>query len=248
MKIFAVNSSPRKKNSNTDRILLPFLEGAKEAGAEVELVYLYDKKIKPCLGCYNCWFKTPGECCQKDDMDELLPAMMGSDVIVYATPLYVFGMTAQMKLLLDRIIPSAEPFIELTDAGHCTHPARAGERDAGMVVVSNCGFHEIDNFDEMMAHFRIIARHSKTKLLGALLRPEGEFLAWGEKLMPEKVKAVYTAARDAGRQVVQVGRISEATEKAVAAELMTKEQFVEGANAYFKSVLSQPDPGAVRGA
>ena len=96
MKILAFNSSPRKKKSNTNRILLPFLEGAKEAGADVELVYLYDKTIKPCLGCYACWLKTPGKCCQKDDMAELLPKMMRADVIVYATPLYVFGMTAQM--------------------------------------------------------------------------------------------------------------------------------------------------------
>jgi len=115
MKIFAVNSSPRKKKSNTDRILQPFLEGAKEAGAEVELIYLYDKKIKPCLGCFNCWLKTPGKCCQKDDMEEMLPAMMGSDVVVYATPLYVFGMTAQLKLFLDRIVPMAEPFIVLNE-------------------------------------------------------------------------------------------------------------------------------------
>jgi len=244
MKILAFNSSPRKKQSNTNRILLPFLEGAKEAGAEVDLVYLYDKNIKPCLGCYACWLKTPGACCQKDDMSELLPAMTSSDVIVYATPLYVFGMTAQMKLLLDRIIPSAEPFIELTEDGHCTHPARESKKDKGMVVVSNCGFHEPDNFDEMMAHFRIIARHGKTKLLGALLRPEGEFLEMAEKLMPEKAEAVYGAAREAGRQLVRDGRIAEETEKAVAAELLTREQFVEGANAYFKSMVEQ----AVRGA
>lgn len=245
MKILAFNSSPRKKRSNTNRILLPFLEGAKEAGAETEIVYLYEKEIKPCLGCYNCWLKTPGVCCQKDDMGELLPAMRRADVIAYATPLYVFGMTAQMKLLLDRIIPSAEPYIELTDAGHCSHPSRGRKkREQGMVVVSNCGFHELDNFDEMMAHFRIIARHSKAKLMGALLRPEGEFLEMGEKLMPGKVEAIYGAAREAGRQVVQRGHISKETEEAVAAQLLTKEEFVEGANAYFKATIEQATGGS----
>ena len=243
MKILAFNSSPRKKKSNTNRILLPFLEGAKETGAEVDLIYLYDKNIKPCLGCYTCWLKTPGVCCQKDDMNELLLAMTNADVIVYATPLYVFGMTAQMKLLLDRIIPSAEPFIELTEDGHCTHPFRESKKDKGMVVVSNCGFHELDNFDEMMAHFRVIARHGKTKLLGTLLRPEGEFLEMAEKLMPEKAEAVYEAAREAGKQLVRDGRIAKETEKAVAAELLTRQQFVEGANAYFKSMVEQAARG-----
>ncbi len=239
MKIVAFNSSPRRKKSNTNRILLPFLDGAKEAGADVELVYLYDKTIKPCLGCYACWLKTPGECCQKDDMAELLPKMMRADVIVYATPLYVFGMTAQMKLLLDRIIPSVEPYIELTDKGHCTHPAREGKTKSGMVVVSNCGFQELDNFDEMMAHFSVIARHGRGRIRGALLRPEGEFLEMAEKLMPEKVEPVYAAAREAGRELVRNGRVSEETEKAVAAQLLSKEQFVQGANAYFKEMVDK---------
>ena len=243
MKILAFNSSPRKMKSNTNRILLPFLEGAKEAGADVELVYLYDKKINPCLGCYACWFKTPGECCQKDDMAELLPKMMRADVIVYATPLYVFGMTAQMKLLLDRIIPSVEPYIELTDKGHCTHPAREGKRNSDMVVVSNCGFHELHNFDEMMAHFRVIARHGRGRILGALLRPGGESLEMAEKPMSEEVKAVYAAAREAGGELVRNGRVSEKTEKAVAAELFSKEEFVEHANAYFKDRIEQEAAG-----
>ncbi len=242
MKIFALNSSPRKKKSNTDRILQPFLEGAKGAGAEVDLVYLYEKKIKPCLGCFNCWIKTPGVCCQKDDMAELLETMVNCDVIVYATPLYVFGMTAQMKLFFDRIIPIAEPFIVLTKEGHCTHPGRVEKKASGMVVVSNCGFHELDNFDEMMAQFKAISYHGGTKLMGALLRPEGEFLEIGEKLMPEKVKAVYDAAREAGKQVVENGEISEQTQKDVSSELLTIEQFLEGANAYFKSMMEQNAP------
>jgi multimeric flavodoxin WrbA len=243
MNILALNASPRKKKSNTNRILIPFLEGAKEAGADFDLIYLYEKNIKPCLGCYACWLKTPGTCCQKDDMEALLPALMACDVVVYATPLYVFGMTAQMKLFLDRIIPAAEPFIELTEDDHCSHPGRGTQKQKGMVVVSNCGFHELDNFDEMMAHFRIIARHGKTRLLGSLLRPEGEFLEMGEKLMTEKVEAVYEASREAGRQLVRNGRIAEETEQAVAAELLTKEQFVEIANAYFKSVVEQATSG-----
>jgi len=238
MKVLAFNSSPRKKHSNTDRLLLPFLEGAREAGAETELVYLYGKKIKPCLGCFDCWLKTPGVCIQKDDEAALLEKMKEADIRVFATPLYVFGMTAQMKLFIDRIVPIAEPFIVLKN-GHCTHPYRYSEKERGMVVISNCGFHELDNFDEMMAHFRVIAKHGRMKMMGALLRPEGEFLAFAEKLMPDKAKAVYDAAREAGRQAVKKGAISEEVQKTFSAPFMPIEAFLQGANAYFKSLMEQ---------
>jgi multimeric flavodoxin WrbA len=150
MKIFAVSGSPRKSKGITDRILKPFLEGAEEAGAEVDLLYLQGKKIKPCLGCFNCWWKTPGVCAQKDEAPELIKRYMASEVAVFATPLYVCGMTAQLKTFMDRFILMAQPFIELRD-GHCTHPRRDDDGPSGMVVVSSCGFHELDNFDEMIA-------------------------------------------------------------------------------------------------
>lgn len=239
MKVLAFNSSPRKKNSNTDRLLLPFLEGAKEAGAETELVYLHGKKIKPCLGCFDCWLKTPGACVQKDDEAELLDKMVKADIRVFATPLYVFSVSAQMKLFMDRIMPIAEPFIILKD-GHCTHPHRhKGGKDAGMVVISNCGFHELDNFDAMMMQFKTLARHGHMKFMGALLRPEGEFLAFAEKLMPDKAKAVYDAAREAGRQAVKKGIISEEVQKTFSAQFMPVDAFLQGANAYFKSLMEQ---------
>lgn len=235
MKILALNSSPRKEKGNTERILRPFLDGACRAGAETEVVYLYDKKILPCLGCFHCWLRTPGKCCQKDDMGGLLKALTEADLVVYATPLYVFGMSAVMKLFLDRIVPLAEPFVVLTPDGRSTHPVRGEKKNKGMVVVSNCGFHELSNFDELMAHFRAIAYHSGVEILGSLLRPEGEFLAMAEKLMPEKVGKVYEAAREAGRQVVTVGRVTPETERAVSAHLLSREEFLKSANAYFRS-------------
>ena len=233
MKILALNSSPRREKSNTNRLLLPFLEGAREAGAEVDIEYLHGKKINPCLGCFHCWLKKPGVCVQKDDQAELLEKVRHSDVIVYATPLYLFGISAQMKLFLDRIIPIALPFIEAQD-GHCTHPRREGNKLSGMVVISNCGFHELDNFDDMLAQFKTIARHSKIKFLGALLRPEGEFLEFGEKMMPEAVQSVYDAAREAGAQVAAQGMISDEVQKAVSRQLLPFETFLKAANAYFQ--------------
>jgi multimeric flavodoxin WrbA len=86
MKVIAVNSSPNAGRGNTAVILDPFLEGMREAGAEVELLYTKKLKIKPCRGDLNCWLRTPGECSQKDDMEAVLPKLRDSDVMVFATP------------------------------------------------------------------------------------------------------------------------------------------------------------------
>lgn len=238
MKVLALNSSPRKSNSNTDRLLFPFLDGAKEAGAETEIIYLQSKKIAPCLGCFHCWIKTPGACVQKDDQAEILDGMRKADIMVFATPLYVFGMSAQLKLFFDRIMPLAQPFIVLKD-GHCTHPFRYEKKDTGMVVISNCGFYELDNFDEMIMHFRAIAKHGRMKYIGALLRPQGEFLQFAEKIMPEKAKAVYDAAREAGRQTVKEGKISQDVIEAFQADFMTLDDFLKSANFYFNHLLQE---------
>lgn len=83
MNVLAFNSSPKMEKGNTALILNPFLEGMREAGAEVELLYIKKLKIAPCLGCFSCWLKTPGECVQKDDVQQIIPKMREADIVVY---------------------------------------------------------------------------------------------------------------------------------------------------------------------
>lgn len=239
MKILALNGSPRRKTSNTDRLLNPFLEGATDAGAQCETVYLQEKKIKPCLGCFNCWLKTPGECVQKDDMADLIPLLVDSDVLVCATPLYVCGMSAQLKVFFDRFIPIALPYIELNEDGVCSHPPRYDRELSGIALISNCGFYETLHFDALVAHIKAICDVGKNRYLGSLLRPHGEMLEMGEQLMPDRVNAVYEAAREAGRQIARGEDISEDVASQFAEPLVTLEEFLEGANAYMRGELEK---------
>jgi len=233
MKIFAVNGSPRKEKGNTERILKPFLEGARNAGSDVELVYLQDKKIKPCLGCVNCWLKTPGKCVQKDDMAELTEILRDTEVMVLASPIYIGAITGQLKIFLDRMITASLPFIEVID-GYSTHAQPEDSKFKGIVFVSNNGFHELYHFDDLVAHCKSLAKMMQSEFLGALLRPHGVVLETAEKLMPDKTNAVYDAARKAGTELVENGKISPETEAAVAQELMPREAFVKIMNDYFR--------------
>jgi multimeric flavodoxin WrbA len=222
-------------DGNTALILNPFLEGMKEVGAEVELFYTRKLKINPCHGGFICWLKTPGECWQKDDMQMLYPKLSEADIYVFGTPVYVDGVSGPMKNLLDRIIPLVQPFFELRD-GHCRHLVREGYRHGKMVLVSNSGFWEMDNFDPLLVHVKAFCRNGAMEFAGALLRPHGEALRPMMK-MGISLDDVFEAAREAGRQLVRDGKMSAETLNIVSRELMPLEMYVKAANEMFQQTL-----------
>ncbi|MBL7166317.1 MAG: flavodoxin family protein [Dehalococcoidales bacterium] len=235
MKAVAINSSPNMEKGNTAVILNPFLEGMKEAGAEVEVFYTKKLDIKPCQGEFNCWLKTPGECFQKDDMEWLRPKWYEADIRVLATPLYVDGMSGPMKNFIDRNIPGAQPFFELRD-GHIRHPGRVAGHSAKLALVSNCGFWEMDNFDALVVHVEAMCRNMRCDFAGALLRPQGPamkpMLAIGGL-----VDDIIEAARDAGRQLVRDGKMSPETLKTVGRDVMSRDEYIQIANQNFQQAL-----------
>jgi len=235
MRALAFNCSPRMDKGNTALILGPFLDGMKEAGAEVELFYTKKLKISPCQGELNCWLKTPGKCFQEDDMAMLLPKMGEADIWVFATPVYVDGVTGQMKKVMDRGVPMVQPFFELRD-GHCRHPMREGTRDGKVVLVSTCGFWEMDNFDSVLAHMRAFCKNTGREFSGALLRPHGPVLRVMMK-MGGTVNDVLEAAKEAGRQLVRDGKMSKETLRIVSRELLPLETYVQRANQHFQQKL-----------
>lgn len=86
--------------SNSDALAEAFAEGARSAGHKVEVVSLKGKSIAFCRGCGGC--QETHECVIKDDAVPITRAMMAADVIVFATPIYYYGVSAQLKALLDR--------------------------------------------------------------------------------------------------------------------------------------------------
>lgn len=228
MKVVALNGSPHGEKGNTALILNPFLEGLKAAGAEVKVFLTKAMTVHPCQGEYNCWFKTPGQCLQEDDMQTCLPELMEANVLVLATPLYVDGMTGPLKTVVDRMIPLGDPKFEMRE-DHCRHPGRSAVKDRKLVLVSNCGFWELDNFDALVGHVQAIAKNLDAQFAGALLRPHGPaFKAMLDRRLP--VTDVLDAARDAGRQLVETGSIGPQTLDTISKPLLPREQYVALAN------------------
>jgi multimeric flavodoxin WrbA len=229
MKVLAFNGSPRKDDGITGRVLNYFLEGVRQGEADVELIYLADKKIGYCRGCMEiCLLQTPGVCVQKDDMADILIKLREADLVVYATPVYIDGMTAQMKTLIDRSVATLQGFLEIRD-GHLRHPTWDNKRSK-MVVVSTCGLSEMDNFNPMLVHFQAVAKQLDMEYIGALLRTAGMVLDTVSASQPDKIESIYEAIRKAGYEVVVQGKMSSQTLETAALEIISPKEYVEFAN------------------
>ena len=103
MKNVLIISTSLRGGSNSELLAKECAKGAEEAGNRVELLSLKGKKIQYCIGCLSC-IKT-GKCVQKDDAPEIMEKLRRADVLVFATPIYYYEMSGQMKTLLDRMNP-----------------------------------------------------------------------------------------------------------------------------------------------
>lgn len=101
MKVIGVNASPRK-GANTQTLVETILAGAAQKGAHTRLVNLRELTISGCIGCEGCKKKL-GHCVQNDDLTPLLQELTAYDAIVLGTPVYWFHVTAQFKMLVDRL-------------------------------------------------------------------------------------------------------------------------------------------------
>jgi len=101
MKILGINASPKGEKSQTRRLVMGVLEGARQSGADITFIDLCSLDIGYCTACGTCYAK--GECVIDDDYALLLEKMMDADGIVFGSPNYINGVTAQLKTMLDRM-------------------------------------------------------------------------------------------------------------------------------------------------
>ena len=106
-KIVILNGSPRK-NGNTSALVKSFIEGAESMGNTVTEFFLSDMNIHGCKGCFSGHSRKEYPCVQKDDMDKIYPAVKACDVIVFATPLYYWNMSGQIRTAIDRLFALEE--------------------------------------------------------------------------------------------------------------------------------------------
>jgi len=227
MKITVFNGSPHGERGNTNVIVEEFLKGAVKAGAEVENIFLVKKHIEHCLGCSNCWVKTPGRCIINDDMKELLEKFISSDIVGFATPIYFDSVTGIMKNFIDRLIPLVDPHFKKDERGMSRHLKRF-EKYPKFLVISNCGFPEWSRFQVIHLLFKKIAISMHTEVIAEIYRNSGELLkAPGFKQIISEYKRV---VRKAGEELATNLKLSRETLLELKKPIISDDQYIRLAN------------------
>lgn len=227
MKVLMINGSPKGKKSNTYKLSTAFVEGVKEVSSvEYEEIQVNTLNIKPCLGCFSCWNKTPGQCVIKDEMAGVLEKILWADLVIWSFGLYYFNVPSKMKNLIDRQLPNVLPFM-VKDSESGSHPTRYDMSGKKHVVISTCGFYtthgNYGSVDPMFDHFLGKGRYEK------IYCSQGELFRVPQ--LKKRTDEYLSYVKTAGEEFAQGGSISDDTKELLDTMLYPKEAFEAMADA-----------------
>ena len=205
MKALIVYGSPHGTLSATYRFASSFVRGLKDQGWVIDEIVLKDIAINYCLGCYDCWIKTPGVCIQKDGMGDVIQRHKDIDLLILATPLYFYSVPGKVKAYLDRTMP-----LYLVELEKYKGKTEKGWTDTfKFFLISACGFPKKENFDGLLV---ITKKIYGPAYVGEMLVPLANEISHdmdGTKY-PEYYDFFYKAGQEFGNQK----SLSEETKKA----------------------------------
>ena len=151
MNITILMGSPNRKGS-TSILVEEFVRGAKEGGHTCEVIDVCHADIHPCTGCVACGYEGP--CVQKDDVEEIRSKLLSSDMVVFATPLYYYGMSAQLKTVVDRF---------------CAYNSSLHSRHLKSALITVAWNADDWTFDALEAHYKTLVRYINLDDKGMIL-------------------------------------------------------------------------------
>lgn len=227
MNVLVLNGSPRGERSNTLQLARAFAEGitSVKTDTSTEIVHIGKLDIKPCMGCFSCWTKTPGQCVIKDDMQALYKKIEATDVIIESFPLYFFGIPSGFKAVVDRFLPFMKTYLGTEDKdGHSSfHELRDPKMyEKKLVVISTCGYVDTPPmYPALLKQYDLICGEGNYT---AILCSEGEL--FGYDGLAERQKRGYLAdVKAAGAEFAEQGKLSEKTREKLSSRVLSPSGF-----------------------
>jgi multimeric flavodoxin WrbA len=202
-------------------VMLPFIQGMKDAGADVETFYVKHLKIKPCTGEMHCWYKKPGICYIKDDMQRIYAELKRAEILLIATPVYI-PLPGEMQNIINRLCPLVIPKLQTRD-GRTRARFRDDVRIRMVALVATGGWWEKENLDTVVRIVKEFAADASVEFAGAVLRPHA-FLMRQKGEMTKDGIAVLDAVKKAGHELIENGKITENTLDVIARPLVDQEE------------------------
>ena len=151
MKIVVLEGSPNR-NGSSNLLADCFRQGAEEAGHTVEIIDAAHADIHPCTGCIHCGYEGP--CVQEDAIDQIRPKILESDMMVFVTPLYYYGMSAQLKTLIDRF---------------CAFNSSIQRKHMKSALLAAAWNSDDWTFEALQSHYKTLVRYLNLKDMGMVL-------------------------------------------------------------------------------
>lgn len=151
MKIVVLEGSPNKKGSS-NLLAENFIRGAEESGHSIQIIDAAHMNVHPCTGCIHCGYEGP--CVQKDDVEGIRAKILDADMLVFVTPLYYYGMSAQLKSLIDRF---------------CAFNGSIQRKRMKSALLTVAWNSDDWTFDALEAHYKTLVRYLNLKDMGMIL-------------------------------------------------------------------------------
>jgi multimeric flavodoxin WrbA len=228
MKILALNGSYRGEKGQTHAFLKLLFSGAREAGAECEEIALSKYKINRCLGCDTCHTADHYLKCvysDKDDTAALFAKIAAADLVIYATPVYVFGISSLLKSFLDRLYGISDVYqMNVTQSGLMFHHVEQAVCSKPFVSLVCCDNMEDLTPQNIQDYFKIFSRFMDAKQMGVLTRNCVRFFENVDQSEIRqnfpKIAEVVEAYKQAGRELASSGYIRPKTQKRANQEIV----------------------------
>ncbi len=229
MKILAINASHRGEKGHTYFLISKLFQGAAAIGAECEAITLAKLKVNRCLACGHCHTDDhPLQCIydDKDDVRAVFQKMADADILIYGTPVYVFGMSGLLKTFIDRMNATGNTLdLRMSKKGLMFHHVDRAICSKPFVVLVCCDNLETETSKNVLSYFRTFSRFMDAPQVGVLVRNGGRIVGHGsdpdrQKRFP-KILEVYAAYEKAGQELAREGRVRHGTERRANQEIIS---------------------------